>query len=89
MPPLARHFSGYGQPGQCIGAPHSCAPLDFFKGGLPAAHALEELVELINGYRDNPEKDRDVWRRIVEEWGYQSYSYSEDFVGVAEGAIPD
>ena len=61
---------------------------DLFKTGLPAAHSLEELVWMINEYLEHREKDRDVWKRILDEWDYQNENYIEDFVGLIEGRVP-
>lgn len=64
-------------------------PLNMFKAGLPAAHSLEELLGLINGYLDDPQKDRDIWKRIADEWDYRNPRYVEDFMGLIEGVAPD
>jgi hypothetical protein len=81
-------ISKYGVEGISPQSAENWDPLNIFKAGLPAAHSFEELVGLINSYLGDPQKDRDVWKRIADAWDYRNPRYVEDFMGLIEGVAP-
>ena len=60
---------------------------EFFSAGLPVAHSLEELCDLVAAHLEEPGLNADVWARIASDWDYQNESYVEDFLRLVDGAL--
>jgi hypothetical protein len=59
--------------------------LGFFEDGLPAAHSLDELVDLVDVYLKNPRSNEVTWRRIGSSWDYGEPEHVRMFLGL----LPD
>jgi hypothetical protein len=63
--------------------------LGFFEDGLPAAHTLHELVDLVDFYLKNPQSNEVTWRRVGSSWDYGEPDHVPMFLSLLPGARED
>ena len=65
--------------------PEAVDALGFFSAGLPVAHSLPELIELVQARLKDPELGRASSARIAAEWDYQDPQYAANVLALVDG----
>ena len=60
--------------------------IEIIRDGCPTVRSLEELVLTINQYLENPQKDSDIRKRLLDFWDYRNPRYVEMFLSLVDGS---